>query len=96
MTALTPAEIAKIAHLARLDVPAHEQAQVAGEVTRILTWIEQLNEVDVSYVAPLANPHDLPLRLREDRVTENGDVRAILSNAPEQAADFFSVPRAVE
>jgi aspartyl-tRNA(Asn)/glutamyl-tRNA(Gln) amidotransferase subunit C len=88
--------VARIAHLARLKIPEDEQKQVAGELSKILAWIEQLNEVDVAGIEPLANVNDKALRWREDVLTDGGKPEEILSNAPAKTADFFTVPKVVE
>ncbi len=88
--------VAKIAHLARLKVPQEQLQQVAGELSNILAWIEQLNEVNVEGVEPLANVNDLPLRWRDDVVNDGGKPEDILANAPQKTADFFVVPKVVE
>ncbi len=88
--------VARIASLARLKIPADEQAQVAGELSKILDWMEQLNEVDVTGIEPLTGGNDLPLRWRDDVVTDGGKVRDILANAPAKTADFFTVPKVIE
>ena len=90
------ATVAKIAHLARLKVPQEQLQQVAGELSKILNWVEQLNEVNVEGVAPLANVNDLPLRWRDDVVNDGGKTEDILANAPAKTADFFVVPTVVE
>jgi aspartyl-tRNA(Asn)/glutamyl-tRNA(Gln) amidotransferase subunit C len=90
------ATVAKIAHLARLKVPMEQLQQVAGELSGILKWVEQLNEVSVEGIAPLANVNDLPLRWREDAVTDGGKPEDILANAPSKTAGFFVVPKVVE
>ena len=88
--------VKKIARLARLEVPEERQEQVAGELNAILSWIEELGEVDTSNVEPLASVtgHSLPLRV--DTVTDGNKVDDILANAPEQASGFFVVPKVVE
>ena len=88
--------VAKIASLARLRIPAEEQASVAGELNQILNWVEQLNEVDVSNVEPLANVNDGCLRARADVVNDGDKASDILANAPASTADFFTVPKVVE
>jgi aspartyl-tRNA(Asn)/glutamyl-tRNA(Gln) amidotransferase subunit C len=88
--------VARIAHLARLKIPEPEQASVAGELSKILDWVEQLNQVDVTGVEPLANVNDMALRRRKDVITDGNKVRDILSNAPAQTADFFTVPKVIE
>jgi len=90
------ATVAKIAHLARLKVPDEQLQQVAGELSKILEWVEQLNEVNVDGVEPLANVNDLPLRWREDVVNDGGKPEDILANAPASTAGFFVVPKVVE
>ena len=88
--------VKKIARLARLDVPEERQEQIAGELQAILSWIEELSEVNTANVEPLASVtgHSLPLRV--DKVTDGNKVDDILANAPEQASGFFVVPKVVE
>ena len=93
---IDPKTVAKIAHLARLKIPDEDQMPLTGELNKIIAWVEQLNEVDVAGVDPLANVNDKALRWREDVVTD-GDCRdRILANAPQQARGFFVVPKVVE
>lgn len=86
----------KIAHLARLKVPAEEKQSVAGDLNKILGWVEQLNALNVSNVEPLANVNDEALRRRKDIINDGGHPKDILANAPSSAADFFTVPKVVE
>ncbi len=94
--ALDKATVARIAALARIEVPDAEQEHLAGELSQILTWIAQLDEVDTSGVEPMASVVNVSLPLREDRV-DDGDCRdRILANAPQQTRGFFVVPKVVE
>jgi aspartyl-tRNA(Asn)/glutamyl-tRNA(Gln) amidotransferase subunit C len=88
--------VAKIAHLARLKIPEAEQQQVAGELSKILDWVAQLNEVDVADIEPLTGGNDTALRWREDMVNDGGKVEDILANAPAKTAGFFTVPKVIE
>ena len=88
--------VKKIARLARLKVPEDRQEQVAEELNAILSWIEELGEVDTSNVEPLASVTGHSLPLRADAVTDGNKVDDILANAPEQASGFFVVPKVVE
>jgi len=88
--------VAKIAHLARLKIPTEEQAQVVGELNNILNWVEQLNEVNVDGIEPLANVNDKTLRWRDDIITDGGQPADVLANAPAKTADFFTVPKVIE
>jgi len=93
---LDPATVRRIARLARIGVDDSEIARLQGELNGILGWIEQLSELDVEGVAPIAGVGQAALRLREDRVTDGGDLEAVLSNAPERAGPFYAVPKVVE
>ena len=64
--------VARIARLARLKVPEDELAPLAGELSGILAWIEQLNEVDTANVEPLSSVSDVTLPMRADKVTDGG------------------------
>jgi aspartyl-tRNA(Asn)/glutamyl-tRNA(Gln) amidotransferase subunit C len=94
--ALDKATVARIATLARIKVPEEEQAPLAGELSQILSWIEQLNEVDTSGVEPMSGGAAMRLPMREDVVTDGGRRDQILANAPETAHGFFTVPKVVE
>ena len=98
--------VARIARLARLKVPEEELVPLAGELSGILAWIEQLNEVDTANVEPLASVSDVTLPMREDKVTDGGIAEKVLANAPgaavyidatdRNAGGFFTVPNVVE
>ena len=94
--ALDKATVARIATLARIKVPEAEQEHLAGELSKILTWIEQLDEVATSGVEPMASVAHVALPMRDDKISD-GDCRdRILANAPQLANGFFVVPKVVE
>jgi aspartyl-tRNA(Asn)/glutamyl-tRNA(Gln) amidotransferase subunit C len=93
---LDEATVARIASLARIAVPQAELAPLADELSHILGWIEQLNEVDTEGVAPMTSVVAMRLAWREDRVTDGGKAEEILANAPERQDGYFVVPRVVE
>ena len=88
--------VARIARLARLKVPDEELAPLAGELSGIFAWIEQLNEVDVAGVEPMTSVVSVKMRRRQDVVTDGGDPAKVLSNAPKTVDGFFVVPKVVE
>jgi aspartyl-tRNA(Asn)/glutamyl-tRNA(Gln) amidotransferase subunit C len=88
--------VRKVAHLARIRVEEDKLAPLAAELSGILAWIEQLNEVDTEGVAPMASTEAVSLPMREDVVTDGGDPEAILANAPKADRSFFVVPKVVE
>ena len=88
--------VAKIAHLARIRVPEADQERLAGELSNILTFVEQLGEVDTRDVEPMTSVVATTLKMREDVVTDAGNRDAILANAPGSEAGFFVVPKVIE
>jgi aspartyl-tRNA(Asn)/glutamyl-tRNA(Gln) amidotransferase subunit C len=93
---LDPATIRRIASLARIRVEDNEVEPLCHELNGILGWIEQLNEVDVTNVAPLAGAANMTLAMRPDVVTDGGYPDKVLTNAPERIGDFYAVPKVVE
>ena len=93
---LDDATVRKIAFLARIDVPDSDLAPLAKELSGILEWIEQLQEVDTDAVEPMTGGTDQALRWRTDTVADGGHAKKILTNAPEAHEGFFGVPKVVE
>ena len=85
-----------IAKLARIAVTDAEVAALAPELTNILGWVEQLQEVDVEGVQPMTAVIPNTLRLREDEVTDGGIRDEVLKNAPVAEHGFFAVPKVIE
>jgi aspartyl-tRNA(Asn)/glutamyl-tRNA(Gln) amidotransferase subunit C len=94
--ALDKAGVAHIASLARIRLAEAELEPLAGELSQILDWVEQLNEVDTTGVAPMASAAAARLPMREDVVSDGGRRDDILDNAPRPARGFFTVPKVVE
>ena len=93
---LDKATVAHIAALARIRLSEAELDPLADELSHILTWMEQLNEVDTSGVAPMASVMAVGLPMREDEVTDGGRREETLANAPRTAHGFFVVPKVIE
>ena len=85
-----------IARLARIAVSDAEVEALAPELSNILGWIEQLQEVDVSGVAPMTAVIPNHLRLRDDVVTDGGIRDDVLANAPVAEHGFYAVPKVIE
>ena len=90
------ATVTRIAKLARIKLAAGEAEPLVGELNGILTWIEQLGEVDTTGVEPMAAVIPNTLRWRPDAVTDGGVVDKVLANAPASEAGFFAVPKVIE
>lgn len=85
-----------VAKLARIAVPEEHLPELAGELSRILSFMEQLNEVDVEGVEPMVSVTPMRLKRRADEVTAGNMVDKVLSNAPDAREGFFAVPKVVE
>ena len=86
----------RVAHLARIAVKEDDLPALAGELSNILTFMEQLGEVDVEGVEPMTGVTPMRLKRREDVVTDGGYPDKVLSNAPDAREGFFAVPKVVE
>ena len=86
----------RVAHLARIAVKEEDLPALAGELSGILTFMEQLNEVDVDGIEPMTSVTPMRLKRRVDVVTDGGYPDKILSNAPDAREGFFAVPKVVE
>lgn len=93
---LDKATVARIAVLAQIEVPESQLQRLAGELSQIMGWIEQLGEVDTDGVEPMRSVMPLPTHWRADQVTNGGRPDAILQNAPSAHDGFFVVPKVVE
>jgi len=98
--ALTPADVSRIAHLARLDLGETEQRDLLGQLNGFFDIVERMRAVDTTGVEPLYTPlsavQDVSLRLREDAVTEIDQREANQKSAPAVDGGLFLVPRVIE
>lgn len=90
------ATVRKVAKLARIAVEDHEVEPLAKELSGILDWVEQLQEVNVEGVEPMTSAVPMRLKRRTDVVTDGDRRDDILANAPDAREGFFAVPKVVE
>jgi aspartyl-tRNA(Asn)/glutamyl-tRNA(Gln) amidotransferase subunit C len=101
--ALTPEDVSRIAHLARLELSAPEQAQMLEQLGSFFRIVDQMSAVNTRGVEPLYTPLSavapVSLRLREDKVTEphdNAQRSANQRSAPAVEDGLFLVPKVME
>lgn len=94
--ALDAEQVEKIAHLAMLGIDAGDIQEYARNLSDILAFVEQLEEVDTTSVVPLAHPLDAVQRLRADEVTETDQREVFQSHAPQTEAGLYLVPKVIE
>jgi aspartyl-tRNA(Asn)/glutamyl-tRNA(Gln) amidotransferase subunit C len=94
--ALDRITVGKMATLARLRVDDGALDGLAGELSKIIGWVETLAEVDTQGVEPMTSAAETSLLMRKDEVTEGNLEDKVLLNAPEAAHGFYTVPKVVE
>ena len=98
--ALTPQDVSRIAHLARLDLQETEQASMLAQLNGFFSIVEQMSAVDTRGVAPLYTPlsavGEVALRLRDDIVTERNERELNQRSAPAVEDGLFLVPKVIE
>jgi aspartyl-tRNA(Asn)/glutamyl-tRNA(Gln) amidotransferase subunit C len=93
---LTPEQVRRIAHLARLAVTPAEAEQVRLQLNDIFAMIERMQAVDTEGVAPMSHAQDVTLRLREDAITEGDQHERFQAVAPQVEGGLYLVPKVIE
>ncbi|MGF1574632.1 MAG: Asp-tRNA(Asn)/Glu-tRNA(Gln) amidotransferase subunit GatC [Cyanophyceae cyanobacterium] len=86
-------QVRHVAHLARLELTPAEEEQLTRQLGDILSYVEQLQELDTEGIEPTFHALDVPSLTRPDQVQPWPDTESILAGAPERADQFFKVPR---
>lgn len=94
--ALSDADVQRIAHLARLTLTPDEGHQLAGQLSTILDFIDQINAVNTDHVEGIAHALDLSQRRRDDVVTETDEREKLQKIAPAVEAGLYLVPKVIE
>jgi aspartyl-tRNA(Asn)/glutamyl-tRNA(Gln) amidotransferase subunit C len=90
------ATVGRIARLARIKVGADEAKNLEGELSGILDWVAQLNEVDTTNIEPMTQVVAQDMKKRADVVTDGEIADQVTANAPMSEDNFFVVPKVVE
>lgn len=85
--------IRKIAHLSRLELDAKDEENLEKDLTKILDWMDKLNEIDTENVQPLIHMSEELNVLREDVVNNGIKHEDALANAPKKDSNYFRVPK---
>ena len=93
---ISPEEVPKFAHLARLGIEPDAIAGYAQNLSQIMALVAQMDEVDTQGVEPMAHPQDLVQRLRVDVVTEGNQRDSFQAVAPQTEAGLYLVPQVIE
>jgi aspartyl-tRNA(Asn)/glutamyl-tRNA(Gln) amidotransferase subunit C len=97
---LSPDQIERIAHLARIAVSPAEAEELGVQLNRVLALVDELQQTDTSGVAPMSHALESVLpggqRLRPDAVVEPDRREAFLAIAPAVDAGLYLVPKVIE
>ena len=88
--------VKRIARLSRLALDEAQTAAMETELNALISWVEQLQEVNVDGVPPMTSVVEARLKMREDKVTDGGYAGDLMTNAPLAENHFFVVPKVVE
>ena len=94
--ALDQASLDRLCELSRLKIAADERPAMAADLGRVLDLFAALRAAPVDGLEPLAHPHDLTLKLREDRVTEGDRGDALLALSSGSQGGYYVVPKVIE
>ena len=93
---LSTADVEYVAKLARLEVTNQEKEKLTAQLNDILLYIDQLNELDTTGVAPMSHAIAVTNAFREDKVAESLGTQRALANAPDARGEFFRVPKVID
>ena len=85
-----------VAHLARLQLTDAELATLTRDLSNILDYVNQLQQVNTDGVEPLAHPLPLQNVFRADEPVPSLPVAEALANAPDRRGDFYGVPAVLD
>lgn len=93
---ITKEQVTHVANLARLNLTEEEKEHMTKDMGSIITFVDQMNALDISDVKP--TDHIIPINnvFREDVVRPSMDREELLRNAPDQEEGCYSVPKIVE
>ncbi len=89
-------DVKYIANLAKLQLTEEETVSFAGDMSKILQYMEMLNELDTTNIEPLEHVIELDSRFRKDVALPPLSHEDALKNAPDADSDYFRVPKVIE
>ncbi len=93
MTKISSSDVRKVAHLARLELPEDQIETYTSQIEEILSYVDQLQEIDTQNVHPTTRAVEVVNEMREDLVEFNDSREEILNQAPHREGDYFRVPK---
>ena len=88
--------VEKLAFLARLNFTEEEKTEITADLSKMIAFVDKLNEIDTTGVEPLIHMSSEVNVLRDDEVRGSVSRQEALKNAPETLEDFFTVPKVIK
>jgi aspartyl-tRNA(Asn)/glutamyl-tRNA(Gln) amidotransferase subunit C len=88
--------VERLAQLSRLEFNEQEKVEIEQDLEKILSFMEQLNEIDTEGVEPLVYINEQVNVFREDEVIQTIDKAQLLENAPDHDENYFKVPKVIQ
>ncbi|KIY23194.1 Asp-tRNA(Asn)/Glu-tRNA(Gln) amidotransferase subunit GatC [Mesobacillus subterraneus] len=96
MSRISEGQVKHVAHLARLAITEEEAQLLTDQLDKIITYAEQLNELNTDNVEPTAHVLEIKNVMREDRAQKGLPREEVLKNAPEHQDGQVKVPGIIE
>ena len=93
MSKISSSDVRKVAQLARLELPEDQIQIYTSQIEEILSYVDQLQEIDTKNVPPTTRAVEVVNSMREDLVEVKCSREDILNQAPNREGDFFRVPK---
>ena len=93
MTKISSSDVRKVAQLARLELPEDQIETYTEQIEEILSYVDQLQEIDTENIPPTTRAVEVVNAMREDIVKVNCSREDLLNQAPSREGDFFRVPK---
>tara|TARA_Y100001968_G_scaffold237035_1_gene220350 strand:+ start:127 stop:414 length:288 start_codon:yes stop_codon:yes gene_type:complete len=93
MTQISASDVRKVANLARLELPEDQIETYTAQLEEILTYVDQLQEIDTENIPPTTRAVEVVNAMREDLVKIDFSREDILNQAPHREGNFFRVPK---
>jgi aspartyl-tRNA(Asn)/glutamyl-tRNA(Gln) amidotransferase subunit C len=93
---ITTQTVDKLSNLAQLQFSETEKEEIKADLNKMIGFIEQLEKIDTTGVAPLLHIADAVNVLREDKIAGSISREEALLNAPSNDGQFFTVPKVIK
>lgn len=90
---ITLKDVEHVAKLARLELTEEEKIKFTTQLSDVLKYVDQMNEVDTTGVEPMAHAIDFVNVMRDDTVNYEQSKEELMKNAPSEENGFFKVPK---